>query len=123
VGVDLLFSIPCTKGLFSIVDITLTGEYHWQDYHADANWNLRSEYAHPVSFSHNAKGHGVVGGVAILFETKNRWGITLGMNMTDMKTNPGIDRTYYADGTTTDTRLNEVHWQSWTFETGFSYQF
>jgi hypothetical protein len=123
VGVDLLFSIPCTKGLFSFVNITLTGEYHWLDYDADANWNLRSEYAHPVSFSHDAKGHGFVGGVAILFATNNRWGITLGMNMTDMKTDPGVDRTYFADGTTTDTRLNPVHWQSWTVETGFSYQF
>ena len=122
-GVDLLFSIPCAKGLFSLVEITLTGEYHWLDYDADANWNLRTDYAHPVSFSHDAKGHGVVGGVSILFQRNNRWGVTLGMNMTDMKTNPGLDRTYYADGTTADTRLNEVHWRSLTVETGFSYKF
>jgi hypothetical protein len=123
VGFDLMFSIPCNRGPLNFVGITLTGEYHWLDYDADANWNLRSEYAHPVSFSHDATGHGVVGGVSILFQTKNRWGVSLGMNMTDMKTNPGIDRTYYEDGTTADTRLNEVHWRSLTVETGLSYQF
>ena len=93
------------------------------DYDADANWNLRSDYQHPVSFSHEADGNGFVAGVKLLFEAKNRWGINVGMNAQEMSTDPGIDRIYYADGTIAETRLNEVKWRSFIFEAGLSYQF
>ncbi|MBC2710186.1 MAG: hypothetical protein HGJ94_04040 [Desulfosarcina sp.] len=41
-GVDLLFSIPCTDGPFTKIGVMFTGEYHWVDYDAEANWNLRA---------------------------------------------------------------------------------
>ena len=122
-GVDLFFSIPGTEAPFTKVGVIFTGEYHWVDYDAEANWNLRSDYAHPVSFSHEAEGSGYQAGAAILFEMKNRWGIHAGMNVKEMTTDAGLDRTYYADGTTGDTRLNEVRWRSFTFEAGVSCQF
>jgi hypothetical protein len=93
------------------------------DYHADANWNLRMDYAHPVSFSQEADGSGFMAGAMILFERGSRWGFHAGMNVKEMTTDAGLDRTYYADGTTGDTRLNEVRWQSFTFEAGVSCQF
>ena len=99
------------------------GEYHWVDYDAEANWNLRSDFDHPVSFSHEADGNGFMAGAAILFEIKNRWGFHAGMNVKEMTTDTGLDRTYYADGTTGDTRLNEVRWRAFTFEAGVSRQF
>jgi hypothetical protein len=123
VGMDFLFSVPGTNAPFALVDIILTAEYHWFDYDADADWNLRAEYDHPVSFSHDAKGSGWVGGVTILLETKRHWGVNLGMNITDMTTHDGLDRTFYADGSTADTRLNEVRWRSFTVEAGISYRF
>ena len=122
-GADLLFSIPGTNTPFTQVGVMFTGEYHWVDYSADANWNLREDYAHPVSFSHEAEGNGYVVGATILFEIKNRWGVHAGMNVKKMTTDAGIDRIYRADGTTSDTRLNEVVWRSFTFEAGVSCQF
>jgi len=122
-GVDLLFSIPGTNTPFTKVGVMFTGEYHWVDYSAEANWNLREDYGHPVSFSHEAEGSGYVVGATILFEIKNRWGIHAGMNVKELTTDAGLDRTYYADGTTDDTRLNEVSWRSFTFEAGVSCQF
>jgi hypothetical protein len=122
-GVDLLFSSPCTMGPFRRVGVIFTGEYHWVDYDADANWNLRSDLDHPVSFSHEAEGSGLVAGATILFETGNHWGIELGMNSKSMTTDAGQDRIYYSDGTSSATRLNRVHWHAFTVEAGFSYQF
>ena len=122
-GVDLFFSIPGTEAPFTKVGVIFTGEYHWVDYDAEANWNLRSDYAHPVSFSQDADGSGYMAGAAVMFEMRNRWGIHAGMNVKEMTTDAGLDRTYYADGTTGDTRLNEVRWRSFTFEAGVSCQF
>lgn len=122
-GLDLLLSAPCTDGPITRIGVLFTGEYHWVDFNADANWNLRADYQHPVSFSHEADGSGFVAGAKILFEIKNHWGINVGMNVQEMTTDPGQDSIYYADGTTADTRLNEVKWHSFTFEAGLSYQF
>jgi hypothetical protein len=122
-GVDLLFLIPCSNGPFSRIGVIFTGEYHWVDYDADANWNLRSDLDHPVSFSHDAEGTGIMAGATILFETGNRWGIQVGMNSKEMTTDAGQDQIYYSDGTTAATRLNQVRWRSFTVEAGFSYRF
>lgn len=53
-GVDL--SIEASKSL------TIFGsfEYHRADYKAEANWNLRTDFAHPKSFEHDADGKGIV---------------------------------------------------------------
>jgi hypothetical protein len=123
IGVDLMLSIPCKEGSFTRIGILLSGEVHWIDYDAEANWNLRDEYRHPVSFIHEAEGNGYRVGVRMLFEMKSRWGINAGMNMQEMTTDPGLDRIFYADGTTADTRLNEVQWRSFTFDAGVSYRF
>ncbi len=122
-GVDLFLSIPCSDGPFTKIGVMFTGEYHWVDYDAEANWNLRTDFEHPVSFSQNAEGSGLAAGATILFEVKNRWGINVGFNTKEMTTDAGMDRIYKADGTTVDTRLNEVRWRSFTFEAGVSYQF
>ncbi|BBO68779.1 hypothetical protein DSCA_27090 [Desulfosarcina alkanivorans] len=122
-GVDLFFSIPCTEGPFSGIGVIFTGEYHWVDFDADANWNLREDFDHPVSFSHDADGRGLMAGARILFETRTRWGINLGMNVQEMTTDAGRDRIFFADGSVADTRLNEVRWRSFTFEAGVSYRF
>jgi len=122
-GVDLLLSIPCQEGPFTRIGVIFTGEYHWVDYDAQANWNLRSDYQQPLSFSHEADGSGFVAGAKLLFEARNRWGINLGMNVQEMATDAGLDRIYYSDGTIAETRLNEVKWRSYIFEAGLSYRF
>ena len=35
-------------------------EYHWADYYAEADWNLRDDFMHPKSFEHEADGTGMV---------------------------------------------------------------
>lgn len=123
IGLDLLLTIPLNQGPFSHIEMVFTGEYHWADYSADADWNLRTDYQHPVSFTHDADGDGFVAGVTMVFAAHNRWGVNMGMNFTEMTTDPGVDRIFYADGTTATTRLNEVRWRSVVFAGGISFLF
>jgi len=123
IGVDLMVSVPTRQGPFTRVGILFSGEVHWVDYDAEANWNLRDDYRHPVSFTHEAEGNGYRIGAKMMFETRSRWGMHAGMNVQEMTTDPGLDRIFYANGSTADTQLNEVQWRSFTFEAGISYRF
>ncbi len=102
-------------------------EHHWSSYTAEANWNLRDDFDHPVSFEHDANGRGLV----LELDWKSlplfrnwQWGVNLGWQR--WTTEPGTDRTYvtyyydpgsmsyvfcspYCIGTA---RLNEVNWSS-----------
>lgn len=90
-------------------------EAHWVDYSAEADWNLRSDFAHPLSFEHQADGFGWVmelGWRQPLAAQAWVWGVSLSLQ--DWTTDAGIDRTYFASGSIADTRLNEVNWSSRT---------
>ena len=123
IGAELQLSMPVEKGPFCRVQLLLNAEYHWMDYSADADWNLRSDLQHPVSFSHDADGKGVMIGTTLQFQTHRHWGINFGMHMVDMSTDAGLDRVFHADGSISETRLNEVSWRSFTMDAGLSYQF
>jgi len=122
-GVDLMVSVPYRQGPLTGVDILFSGEYHWIDFDAEANWNLRDDYRHPVSFTHTADGSGYKFGTEIRLKMDRRWGVNAGMLFQKMTTGSGTDRIYYADGSTAETRLNKVRWRSFTFAAGCSYRF
>lgn len=122
-GIDLLLSIPTTQSSLSAVVVRLSGEYHHIDFDAEANWNLRSDFSHPVSFTQEAEGSGFTAGASILWELKNRLGIHAGISFKEMTAKDGVDRTYFADGSTADTRLNEVRWRALALEAGIAYVF
>ena len=98
-------------------------EYHRPEYDAKANWNLRSDFSHPVSFRHHAEGDGVV--VRLGLQTPERKGLSWRMQLgyEYWKTNHGIDRTFFSDGTQSEIRLNEVKWESWSLHYGLQYHF
>ena len=123
IGMEVLISMPFEKGSLDSLEIEFSGEYHWVDYSADANWNLRSDLQHPVSFSHDADGKGVLLGATLGVRTRKRWGFSVGMQLKEMSTDPGVDRIHHADGRVSATRLNEVRWRAFVFEAGLSYQF
>lgn len=122
-GVDLMFSAPIATGPFSMFRFILSGEYHWVDYEAEANWNLRDDFRHPLSFSHDADGDGLTVAAEIFLEAGRRWGISMGINMTRMTADDGVDRVYFADGTTQTVQLNDVRWRTVTVEAGLTFRF
>ncbi len=95
-------------------------EYHVVDYHAKADWNLRDDLAHPKSFEHWASGEGFQGRAGLAWELPKRWSMHLDYTYRRWHADEGgLDRTYSANGTFSDTGLNEVNWESQSLLLGF----
>lgn len=116
-GIDLEFR-PVPRLLF-----TGSLEYHWVDYYAEADWNLRPKFDHPRSFEHEADGEGVVLSAAAAVKVGENWNVALSYTFQDWETDPGTHRTFWADGTYSKTRLNEVNWESQGVMLGVTYSF
>lgn len=101
-------------------------EHHWSAYTAEANWNLRDDFDHPVSFEHDADGRGLLlelGWKSVILHQDWQWGANISWQ--HWNTGAGTDRTYvtyYYDNLGNlvvctpycvgKTRLNEVNWSS-----------
>lgn len=85
-------------------------EYHWADYYAEGDWNLRDDLAHPVSFTHRAEGSGISLRLGLDYALNTQWSIGFDYQMAEWRSESGTDRVYGDDGTTVSTRLNEVEW-------------
>ncbi len=97
--------------------VIINAEYHRADYYAEANWNLRDDMAHPVSFKHWAQGYGFIVSMAFRRAMAEHWDIVAVMEAQKWRTGAGVDTLYTINATTkvlqpTATRLNEVNWQS-----------
>jgi len=117
IGVDIAFVLGTRfllEGSF---------EYHYVDYDAEANWNLREDFAHPKSFEHEAEADGIVTECALSFLLSNHWTLTGKASYSNWETNDGDDTTFLADGSVAVTTLNEVNWESYSFMLGISYDF
>ncbi len=96
-------------------------EYHIADYYAKANWNLRSDFKHPKSFEHTADGYGLIFGFGTGYKLNDRWAINLNGDIQNWRADDGIDRTFFSNGTSAETRFNEVEWDSFSAMLGMSY--
>ncbi|MFH1076287.1 MAG: TonB-dependent receptor [Pseudomonadota bacterium] len=98
-------------------------EYHWADYYAEADWNLKPDFKHPVSYTHEADGTGTIISCGLEFQITDSWLVYTGMLIEDWYAESGSDRIYNANGTTVDTRLNEVAWESQSIMLAMTYRF
>lgn len=102
------------------LSLTLTFEYHIADYTANANWNLREEFAHPVSYEHFAKGYGVFWSLGANYQVSQPLRLAALVEQHNWSTKEGLDRTYFVVHPITgvpgnysaETQLNEVSWVS-----------
>lgn len=101
----------------------LSGKYHRVDYYAEADWNLRTDFQHPKSFTHTAKGSGTTMSLEYLFKFHEKWSYNLSINSKNYTTDAGSDKTFFANGAIATTQLNEVNWTSKSIMTGFLYHF
>jgi len=92
--------------------VMATAEYHYFYYRGLANWNLRTDFAHPTSFRHTAEGSGVLITTAVEYAIRERLGVSLDFTYHNWETNSGNDRTFFANGLISDTALNIVNWDS-----------
>ena len=116
-GMDILFK---PAGRFFL---TSSLEFHTANYKAKADWNLRDDFDHPVSYTHKAKGNGIVfkAGLNIIFG--KHWNAGLENIWQDWWTDSGIDKVYLSTGETVSTKLNQVNWESKSINLFLSYKF
>lgn len=98
-------------------------EYHWVDFEADADWNLRNTLAHPKSFEHEAHGDGIILALGGNYHLTDRWSVHLNLDYREWKAENGEIRFFYAEGGGSTQGLNEVNWESWAAMFGVTYRF
>lgn len=98
-------------------------EFHLVYYRAEADWNLRTSFQHPLSFEHWGNGNGIVISLGAEYNISQRWAFTVGLRASDFQVSDGTDRTYFASGLVTDTPLNEVNWESKSGHFGLRYRY
>lgn len=93
------------------------------NYHAEADWNLRSDLEHPKSFEQEADGSGLSIEGQWIIGIRPRWELSLAATYQQMHTRSGVHRFYYANRFTSSTRLNGVNWSSHSLLIGVVYHF
>ena len=94
-------------------------EWHVADYAARANWNLRDDLVHPVSFEQFADGQGHVFALGWRRAESKSGGLQVRLRVDLWRTEPGLDRVFFTDGEALDTRLNGVNWRSALLSVGW----
>lgn len=104
---------------------TLSGAFAWHfaDYEAEADWNLRDDLAHPVSFRHDANGRGLTLGLGLTYRLRVPWLLELSYDYQDWQADDGSSYSYAADGGSARTRLNRVNWRSHSALLSLGYTF
>lgn len=98
-------------------------ELHGAVYRAEADWNLRSDFKHPVSFEHTANGVGVLLALGADYSVSDTLSVSASLKHQDWHTFPGTDRTYHITGAVSTNPLNEVNWISDVFTIGLNFSY
>ena len=123
IGIDLRVKTRDTSSFTRRFETSLTFEYHWADYCAQADWNLREDLSHPKSFEHHADGNGWRIGAGFSWLLHHVWALNFSYDFQDWSTDSGYDNVLFADGGSAKTRLNGVSWTSHALSLGVSLRF
>ncbi len=96
-------------------------EHHMTEYYAEADWNLRSDFAHPKSFDHVATGQGTIARFEYQRHLNRSLGFMVRYQHERWEAKNGIDTVYFANQTTATTRLNHSKWNQSALSVGFKY--
>lgn len=122
-GVNLELNAMQPLWIFREVRFQIGFEYHWTNYYAEADWNLRDDFEHPKSFEHDASGYGLVWTMDARFFLSERWSLSLSYDYHQWETDEGTDRVFLTDGTTAVTQLNRVRWSGRVLSLGIAFYF
>lgn len=93
-------------------------KFHAGDLTARANWNLRTDFAHPLSFEHWADGYGFAATFGSQYKLAENLSMTVMLDYQSWSTERGVDRVYFSSGSNVDTPLNEVNWKTTSVHVG-----
>lgn len=108
VGVEMSFGLRASP-----LSLHLRVEHFAEaEYQATANWNLRQNLQHPISFTQHAEAVGTKGSIGLEYVLSGPAVVTLTYVKLEMTTDAGTDTTFLSNGQVESTRLNEVDWTS-----------
>jgi hypothetical protein len=123
-GLDLRCCMAAKHTRLVPMEWGLSLEYHFQTrYRAKANWNLRDDFEHPVSFRQEADARGICLTGDWRISPWQRWDIQFIATLQTWETEDGTLRFFNADGTSDAVRLNEVQWTTHSLMAGLTYHF
>ena len=104
---------------------TVTGvvTYRQVNYRAKADWNLITDFSHPVSFRHRADGFGIEGGIVVEYRIGRHMALLLAGDGFRWETGKGIDELYHPDAASQQTQLNEVILEGFGLRSGIRWSF
>ncbi|MBL4583497.1 MAG: hypothetical protein JKX83_02665 [Pseudomonadales bacterium] len=111
-GLELLYKIS------EAAELNIAFEHHRGAYLGQANWNLRTNFQHPLSFEHEADATGNVLSVDLILGTPEDYQWYVSLEYQRWQTDAGTDRVFLSDNTIAITRLNEVNWISYSASVG-----
>jgi hypothetical protein len=115
------------ESLFFVSDklsFRIGAEAHYAYYDASANWNLRTDFSHPESFTHEAEGYGLIARFDANYHIDSQLSLNFSLNHQNWKADRnGVDQIFFADGSTVKLKFNEVEWDSFAMNVGLNYQF
>lgn len=104
--------------------LRLRGEATRLNYQAEAQWNLRPDLNPDKSFRHTASGVGLNAHADYTYKVTEATGIIASAAWERFTADEdGVDRSYFSNGTTGDTKLNEVEWTSTAYRVGIDHKF
>lgn len=104
---------------------SLRADYHFEtNYDAEATWNLREDFAQPVSFVHEAGAGGtalaLIGSYA---PPASNWSLALRADWQRWTTEIGTDTLFFAAGGSSVSRFNGAEWESTALSLSGRYRF
>jgi len=123
IGMEMCFRAEKLNNFAERLETYFSYEYHWADYHAEADWNLRNDLRHPKSFEHDADGTGWIISTGLNYVINHRIALNFNFDYQNWRAKDGNDKVYLVDGTTAKTRLNEVNWSSYYLALGLIVRF
>lgn len=98
-------------------------KHHWFSYEAVADWNLRSERAHPVSFRHLGHGTGWEADIDADWSFLPQHSLSFGVSARKLSLKNGRRILYSSDGSSKETQLNGVDNDSWALRLGYRFDY
>ncbi len=106
------------------LQVSLNLEYHYAYYDATADWNLRSDFQHPESYTQEAEGYGLVSNIEAKYLLSKKSSVLFSVDYEDWNADKGGEQNFkFANDSEVSSKLNEVNRRSKGVNIGFSYAF
>lgn len=96
---------------------------HWFRYKAEANWNLRGDFAHPVSFLHEGYGQGWEAELGADWGLGGGHRLSLDLGRRELRVKDGADTSFFYNGASSQINLRTATSDSWSARLGYRHEF